>query len=103
MYRTSVMAECVRRVRNGESYRAVARSHRLCPSTVKVWCADAGVTSRHNRRWTDAEVATLIDMWSRGMGTGEIAAALGRTRKSVERYIVKHRDITPRRRARSSA
>ena len=102
-YGTKTVARCIQRVRDGESMRAVARSLNIDPHTARNWCIRAGVTSRHGRRWTDAEVATLADMWSRGMGTKEIAAKLGRTAKSVERYAVKHRDVAPRRRARSSA
>lgn len=102
-YGTKTVAECLRRVRDGESMRSVARSLDIDPQTVRKWCRRAGIESQHNRRWTDAEVSTLADMWSRGMSTKEIAAKLGRTRKSVERYVVKHRGITPRRWARSSA
>ena len=102
-YGTKTVARCIQRVRDGESMRAVARSLDIDPQTARNWCLRAGIESEHNRRWTDAEVAALADMWSRGMGTKTIAAKLGRTRKSVERYIVKHRDIAPRRRARSSA
>lgn len=102
-YGTKTVARCIQRVRDGESMNAVARSLGIDPQTARNWCRRAGIESQHNRRWTGAEVATLADMWSRGMGTSEIAAKLGRTVKSVERYIVKHRDVAPHRRARSSA
>lgn len=101
-YGTKIVARCIQRVRDGESMRAVAKSLDIDTQNVRNWCLRAGIKSKHNRRWTDAEVATLADMWSRGMSTKEIAAKLGRTRKSVERYVVEHRDITPRRWARSS-
>lgn len=97
-YGTRTVAVCIQRVRDGESMRAVAKSLNVDPQTVRNWCLRAGIKSQHNRRWTDAEIEQLADMWSRGTKTKEIAAKLGRTVRSVERYVVKHRDLTPRRR-----
>ena len=96
-YGTKTIARCIQRVRDGESMHEVARSRGINTKTVCNWCRRAGIGSKHNRRWTEAEIEQLVDMWSRDMSIKDIAAKLGRTRKSVERYVAEHRDLTPRR------
>ena len=41
--------------------------------------------------WTEAQAATAEEMWARGCSAAEIAAAIGRTARSVNAYALDHR------------
>jgi len=97
-YGSKTVAECVRRVENGETIADVSRSTGVSKSAIGNWCKAAGVKPRlTNRRFTDEEIRLASDMWANGATAREIADQLGISEVSVFSMAERHRKLFPKR------
>lgn len=97
-YSSKTVAECVNRVRAGETIAAVSRDTGISDSAISVWCKVAGVrpAMSHARR-TEEELMRASRMWADGATAREIAAELGIADDSVYSMTYKRRDLFPAR------
>ena len=97
-YGSKTVAECVRRVENGETITSVSRDTGVSKSAIGYWCKAAGVKPRlAHRRFTDEEIMLASDMWANGTTAREIADQLGISETSVFSMAERHRKLFPKR------
>lgn len=97
-YGSKTVAECVDRVRAGETIAAVSRDTGVSDSAISVWCKAAGVKSvKTYRKRTEEELTHASKLWANGATAREIAKELDITESSVNSMTYKHRDLFPAR------
>lgn len=97
-YGSKTVAECVDRVMAGETIASVARDTGVSKSAISNWCMSAGVVPRKTHRpFADEDIARAERMWAEGATGREIAAALGRSEKTVYSMAYANRERFPSR------